>query len=172
MLKRPAQRYGMSLSTVLLCVGALSACASGPRKAPNRVDFSGGWAIEWCDHTNPTLDCGGFSVTLVQEGNRICGDFGGALVNLRQIDEGGVVGTVVGDTAVLAVQSSRNGSISLVRAEHHGTALNWRVVDEIRRRENADIDVIANNDVLERQPRRGRPSSRSCAQSSDAAGGA
>ena len=87
--------------------------------------------MKWCDKTNPALDCGGFNVTLVQDGDRICGDFGGALVNLRQVDEGSVVGTAIGETAVLAVESYRNGSITLVRVTLQGSDLHWEQVDSI-----------------------------------------
>ncbi len=136
---------------LLLALAALPACASGPGPSSFTPDFNGSWAVEWCDRSNPQLDCGGFNVSLVQEGTRICGDFGGALVNLRQVDEGRVVGTTVGNTAVLAVESNRNGSIALVRAELQGSLLKWRVVDQIRKGENSDIDVVANNDELRKQ---------------------
>ncbi|PPJ43129.1 hypothetical protein C0063_07905 [Pseudoxanthomonas sp. KAs_5_3] len=114
-----------------------------------RPDFTGSWSVKWCDRTNPALDCGGFNATLVQDGDRICGDFGGALVNLRQVDEGSIVGTVVGDTAVLAVESYRNGSIALVRATLKGGDLHWKEVDSILRGET-DIAIIATDSVLVR----------------------
>ncbi|WP_313343637.1 hypothetical protein [Stenotrophomonas sp.] len=145
---------------LLLGMGSLPACASTQPSAPP-ADFSGGWSVKWCDRSNPTLDCGGFNISLVQEGNRLCGDFGGALVNLRQIDDGQIVGTVVGDTAVLTVQSNRNNSITLVRAELQSTTLKWRAVDQVRPGDNGDTDVIATNDVLvrdEHQAKAGAPS--------------
>lgn len=167
-LKLPAQRYGIPLASLLLCLAALPACASAPGKVPP-ADFSGSWAVEWCDRSNPALDCGGFNITLTQEGSRLCGDFGGALVNLRQVDEGRIVGTAVGDTAVLVVESNRNGSITLVRAEHLGATLKWQIVDEVRRGDSSDIDVIASNDELKRQEQPGQHGSpsaprRSCNQ--------
>lgn len=140
------------IALLSLAYMAATACASASaaKKAP--PDFAGAWSVEWCDRTNPNLDCGGFDITLVQEGDRLCGDFGGALVNLRQIDEGRIVGTAVGDTAVLTVRSNRNLSIVLVRAKRVGNRLHWRTVDEVKRAENDDIDVIATDDVLIRQP--------------------
>ncbi|RRU04259.1 hypothetical protein EGJ34_18830 [Stenotrophomonas sp. 278] len=136
---------------LVLGIGALSACASTPKTAAT-ADFSGSWYVKWCDRTNPKLDCGGFDISVVQEGNRLCGDFGGALVNLRQIDDGTLIGTAVGNTAVLAVQSRRNGVIVLVRAELLGDRLKWKVVDDIRRAENNDIEVIALDSELRRAP--------------------
>ncbi len=148
---------------LLLGMTTLPACASTPRSPPP-ADFSGNWAVKWCDRSNPKLDCGGFNLSLVQEGLRLCGDFGGALVNLRQIDDGQVVGTVVGNTAVLTIQSNRNGSISLARADLHGNTLTWKVVDEIRQGENGDTDVISTNDELKREPSSPEAGARTCSQ--------
>ncbi|MDR7069796.1 hypothetical protein J2X02_002647 [Pseudoxanthomonas japonensis] len=128
------------------CTG-LAGCASSQAARVEKPDFTGGWSVKWCDRTHPELECGGFDVTLVQEGDRVCGDFGSALVNLRQTDEGSVVGTAVGNTAILAVESYRNGSIALVRATLKGSELHWKEVDNIRRG-GSDIAIIATDDVL------------------------
>ncbi|MEO8003206.1 MAG: hypothetical protein ABI644_15160 [Arenimonas sp.] len=143
------ERYSYSATRLLLTLSTtLIACASSPPKtAISNANFSGGRSVKWCDKTNPKLDCGGFNITLIQEGDRICGDFGGALINLRQIDEGTIVGTVVGNTAVLAVESMRNQSMVLVRSELRDKTLHWRMVDDIKRGGN-DTDVIASNNVL------------------------
>jgi hypothetical protein len=85
------------------------------------------------------------------------------LVNLRQIDDGTLIGTAVGNTAVLAVQSNRNGAIHLVRAELQGDALKWEEVDLIRKADNNDILVIATNDVLQRTTPSPQPT-RTCRQ--------
>ena len=152
-------KHAHKLTTLLLTLCAsLIACASDKPIQATKADFNGGWSVKWCDRTNPMLDCGGFNITLVQNGERICGDFGGALVNLRQTDEGTIVGTSVGTTAILAVESMRNRSIVLVRATLQGDSLHWRTIDEIKRGSN-DIDVIASDDVLIRD-RRIRPSSK------------
>ncbi|MFC7519849.1 hypothetical protein ACFQS6_05600 [Xanthomonas populi] len=58
--------------------------SSPPAKAA-KANFNGAWSVKWCDETNPKLDCCGFNVTLVQEGDRICGDLGGALVKRRNL---------------------------------------------------------------------------------------
>lgn len=142
-------KHSILAASFALGTASLPACASTP-KPPPTADFSGDWRVKWCDRTNPKLDCGGFDISVVQEGNRLCGDFGGALVNLRQIDDGTLIGTAVGNTAVLAVQSNRNGAIHLVRAELQGDALKWEEVDLVRKADNNDILVIATNDVLRR----------------------
>ena len=155
-------KHSIMAASLALATATLPACASTP-KSPPTADFSGNWHVKWCDRTNPKLDCGGFDISVVQEGNRLCGDFGGALVNLRQIDDGTLIGTAVGNTAVLAVQSRRNGVIVLVRAELLGDRLKWKVVDDIRRAENNDIEVIALDDVLQRAPSSPQPT-RTCRQ--------
>lgn len=147
-------RYLNSVARILLFMlltssAMLIACASSSAAPVNpKANFSGGWSVKWCDKKNPKLDCGGFNITLIQDGDRICGDFGGALVNLRQVDEGTIIGTIIGNTAVLAVESNQNGSISLVRAKLNGNSLHWKTVDEVRRSDNNDIDIIATNDTL------------------------
>ena len=155
-------KHSIIATSLALGMGTLSACASTPNTPPT-ADFSGDWHVKWCDRTNPNLDCGGFDISVVQEGNRLCGDFGGALVNLRQIDDGTLIGTAVGNTAVLAVQSNRNGAIHLVRAELQGDALKWEEVDLIRKADNNDILVIATNDVLQRTTPSPQPT-RTCRQ--------
>lgn len=163
LLRTPSMARPMMAACLLLGMSGLPACASTPKATPS-ADFSGNWSVKWCDRSNPKLDCGGFNISLVQEGTRLCGDFGGALVNLRQIDDGQVVGTVVGNTAVLAIQSNRNGSISLARAELHDNTLKWQVVDQIRSGDNGDTDVIATKDELKREPSPADVSTRTCRQ--------
>src|SRR5690606_19315702 len=79
-----------------------------PEAPAGPAHLGGNWSVEWCDRSQPELDCGFFNVTLVQDGEKLCGDYGGALVAQRQVDEGDIVGSVVGRTAVLAVESGRN----------------------------------------------------------------
>lgn len=146
------------LLALVAAVTLLTACATAADAPSAQADFAGTWSVEWCSKNNPNLDCGGFVVTLVQEGERLSGDFGGALVNLRQVDEGLIVGTVVGRTAVLTAQSNRNGTVVLVRAERVGNALRWKVIDEVVGG-SGDIDVLAYDEVLKRNVPGESPSS-------------
>lgn len=149
--------------------GAAAAVSGAADAGSTRERFDGSWSVEWCDRSRPDLDCGGFTATLVQQGDRVCGDFGGALMNQRQVDEGDIVGSVVGDTAVLAVESGRNGMIALVRAELRDGALHWREVDNIRPG-GSDTAVIATDDLMApTQSRRTEPPRR-CTAPSGAAG--
>lgn len=127
----------------------LAGCATASRAQSAPTDFSGTWSVRWCDRSNPKLECGGFNLDLIQDGERLCGDFGGALVNLRQVDEGRVTGSVVGNTAIMAVASQRSESVVLVRAEISGDALRWKQVDTVVEG-NGDVSVIAIDDRLVR----------------------
>jgi hypothetical protein len=140
---------GLAAIAVLACGLGLAGCASMPRAQPVVADFSGGWSVQWCDRANPALDCGGFELSLIQHGDRLCGDFGGALVNLRQVDEGKVTGIVVGSVAILTVESMRNQSIVLVRAELDRGGLRWKEVGTVRKGEG-DNAIIASDETLTR----------------------
>lgn len=145
------------LVALALAGSSLTACAGGANtkstgetansEAGASGNFDGDWSVEWCDQNHPEWDCGGFDISLVQEGERLCGDFGGQRINLTQIDEGNIVGTVVGNTVILAVKSLRSGRIALVRADLDGHQLRWKDVVTIQRSEN-DIDLIATQTTL------------------------
>ncbi len=134
----------------ILAGSMLAGYAMASHAQPPPADFSGAWSVRWCDRSNPKLDCGGFNLDLIQDGERLCGDFGGALVNLRQVDEGRVSGSVVGHTAIIAVASQRSESVVLVRAEHSGDSLHWKQIDTLVEG-NGDIAVIAVDERLTRE---------------------
>lgn len=137
---------------VQLCIIAsatLTGCVSSPLANDNASNFAGSWSVKWCSKTDPSLDCGGFNVSLAQRGERICGDFGGALVGLRQVDEGKIIGSAIGGTAILTAESQRSQAILLVRAERRGDTMHWKVIDDVNRGGD-DISIIALDNVLER----------------------
>ena len=110
-------------AAIVCLLSGVVACASISPAQGAKSDFSGEWGVEWCDKADPKADCGGFSVSLAQEGDRLCGSYSGARVRLTQIDEGGsraIHGVVVGDTAVLTIESGRSGAIYLVSAGVRG----------------------------------------------------
>ncbi|MGJ4727899.1 hypothetical protein [Luteimonas sp. SDU101] len=141
------------------CAGAVHRDAATAAAEP--ANFDGTWSTQWCDRTRPDLDCGGFRVTLVQKGDTLCGDFSGALVDLRQVDEGDLSGRVEDGVALLDVRSGRNGSVVRVRATRIGANLHWK--DEGTVREGgSDISVIALDDVLETDPSRRQGTPKAC----------
>lgn len=138
------------------CIAAsvLTACASG-KSAANTAPFDGDWTIRWCDKARPNAECGGFWLSLVQQGNQLCGTFGGARINFAQVDEGqgiSVRGEVKGDTAELTIESGRNGAVYRAHATVSKDRMHWKLGDTLREPEYRDIDIIAIDDVLERNP--------------------
>jgi len=147
-----SNRYCVSLVCLL---PALLACASARPAHAGKPAFDGEWSVKWCDKTDPDADCGGFSLSLVQDGDRLCGTYDGARVRLSQLDEGdprAIRGAVVGNVAILTIESQRSGDIYLVRASLQGDTLHWRVLETIKDIEG-DIDIIAYDDALKRQSR-------------------
>lgn len=147
MLNRTAFMLASTLSTLSVGMPLQYAHAAKP-------DFNGAWSVQWCDKANPGRDCGGFYVPLLQEGDRLCGSYSGVRVRLSQIDEGGsraIRGVVVGDTAVLTIESGRSGAIYLVSADVHGDRMRWKQRETVRESDQ-DIDIIANDDELRRRP--------------------
>jgi hypothetical protein len=142
-------------SAAIACLlSGVVACTSIPPAHGAKPDFSGEWGVEWCDKADPKADCGGFSVSLAQDGDRLCGSYSGARVRLTQIDEGGsraIRGVVVGDTAVLTIESGRSGAIYLVSAGVRGDRMPWKMRETVRESDQ-DIDIIATEAELARRP--------------------
>lgn len=129
---------------------ALTACAHAQR-SPSTTDFGGSWSVKWCDRTASDADCGGFVITLAQDGDLLKGEASGARVRLAQIDEAVTVhGIVIGSTAVMTVESGRSGAIYLVQASVDGDCMSWKVRDTVQAAQR-DVDIIANDDVLRRE---------------------
>ncbi len=150
-----ARRYGSAMWQWALALAAMltAGCSAHAARSPKPV-FDGEWSVQWCDRTAPDADCGGFSLSLVQQGDRLCGTYDGARVRLSQLDEGApraIHGVVIGNDAVLTIESARSGDIHLVHASVRGDAMRWRVVDTVHEVEG-DIDIIALDDTLRRAP--------------------
>lgn len=143
-------RWIGKIAVLAVMSASFAGCASNARSGDSAGNepFSGTWAVRWCNKARPDLECGGFWVTLVQTGRQVCGEYDGALVNLRQIDEGRVSGVADGDSAVLEVRSDRNESLLEVEAERQGANLRWKALRDIDRG-NGDISIIAFDNVLE-----------------------
>lgn len=145
----------MSFRCLSVIVGiSLALSVALPASAGKPSSFDGEWAVQWCDRDDPKAECGGFFLSLVQRGDRLCGTYDGARVRLSQLDEGdarAIHGVAIGKDAVLTIESARSGDIHLVRATVRGDAMRWRIVDTIRDADG-DIDVLAYDNTLKRQP--------------------
>lgn len=130
--------------------GTLLMLCSAFTQAGEPAMFTGTWSVTWCDKARPDHACGGFTVHLLQQHSRLCGSHSGATPNLSRLDEGGdqsIVGTVIGDTAVLAIRSGRNDSIHLVTARRHSGAVDWQLTDTVLK-SDADSEVIPTMEKL------------------------
>ena len=144
----------MSFRSVFVIASvAVAFFVSVPARAGKLATFDGEWAVQWCDRGDPKAECGGFFLSLVQHGERLCGSYDGARVRLSQLDEGdsrAIHGVAIGREAVLTIESARSGDIHLVRATVRGDAMHWRIVDTIHD-VDGDIDVLAYDNTLKRQ---------------------
>jgi hypothetical protein len=130
--------------------GALLMLGCAFTQAGEAEIFTGTWSVAWCDKARSNLDCGGFTVHLLQQGSRLCGAHSGATPNLSRLDEGGdqsIVGSVVADTAVLTIRSGRNDSIHLINARRQGDTLDWQLTDTVISA-TVDTEVIPARELL------------------------
>ena len=133
------------LTAVLLAAGL--AAHAGP------ASLAGTWAIEHCDNETPRKPCGGFTLELVQRGNRLCGSHFAATTNYSRVDEGqptSLIGTVVGNEAVLFVASGRDAATYLARLKLSGDQLAWKLVEKIGEGADTGAPVIALDQTLRR----------------------
>jgi hypothetical protein len=131
-------------TALLLGLGHLTPAAAA------QADFSGTWTVDWCDKRRPSTECGGFTVHLLQKGDRICGTHSAASPGLSRLDEGAdrsIVGLVVGRTAVLTIQSGRSEGIYLVSARKRTVTIDWRRTEMVKAA-NGDTDLIANRALM------------------------
>jgi len=120
----------LAMSLAVSCVG-LVGCASGPPARAAKSDFNGTWSAKWCDPGYPEAQCGNFVLHLVQKGERVCGQHVAATPRLSKLEEGepgSVLGTSVGDAAVLLVDNARSGERNLVVVTFTPAGLHWHVV--------------------------------------------
>jgi len=116
--------------------------------------FSGRWEIDLRSPTErkENAECGGAYFELTQTGDAIVGDHGMVTVGCGRQNEGGpesVKGLVVGNVAVLAVTSTRNGAVVLGRAFLKRGRLHWEYRELLRPGEpEGDSPLILGSAVL------------------------
>jgi hypothetical protein len=103
--------------------------------APSSADvdgFTGEWSLSLCD--GGRKPCGEAVLRLIQSGTRICGDHTFVAPGAGRMNEGGlgsVKGIVVGNEAILAIRSGRNGGVVLGRARLLADSLHWEVLETV-----------------------------------------
>ena len=147
--KQSSMPYLLRASAVSLIMLSSSAWA-GSKPA----DLSGGWGSDRCSESGQEAACGAFVLYLVQKKDRICGSYFGARQHLSQVDEGeprSVLGVVVGNTAVVSIESGRNGAIYLGTAKKSGGTLRWQAIETIKKASSGDVDLIASDQSMKRK---------------------
>lgn len=163
------QRQALALTLFLATASAgLHAQAPEPKQR-QAADFAGTWQVQICDPSRPAADgCGGFTIHLFQQGERLCGTHFGATANLSRLDEGeprSIVGAAAGRKAVMTVRSTRantTGNVYLAVADLTGQALQWRLIDTVL--ETGGDNVIAQKATLRKQASRPDDASYQAAQ--------
>jgi hypothetical protein len=116
------------VALALLCFVAVSPGAVQP------VSFAGAWAEPMCAQGDREK-CGGFFLEIAQRGSHLCGEHFAATPGLGRLDEGeprSVIGTVVGNTAVVSITSGRDGTEFFAHIRRVGSRLTWKVVERVR----------------------------------------
>lgn len=117
------------ITIVFLFFGVCGAAGAAGQKQVGK--FDGAWSVKRCDAREPSKECGVFSLYLVQDGERICGQHFIATPGLSRLDEGEpgtVLGVVDGNKAVLLIRSTRDGARYFAKVELKRGFLDWRVV--------------------------------------------
>lgn len=120
-------RMGLVLG---LCAGIVACASTQPIQAPT-PDFNGAWSAKWCDASYPSDPCGIFALYLIQRGERICGQHFAAMPRLSKLEEGepgSVLGTAVGNAAVLLIDNARTGEKNIAVATLTPKGLQWRMI--------------------------------------------
>lgn len=141
------KRHAACIALLLLVQGVSTAA---------ETDFSGTWTIDYRSalQRRQKVECGGGSITLKQEGNRIRGSHGFASLGCGRLDEGeegSIKGIVVGSTAVMTIASVRDETILLVKATRQGNTLNWAVIDDVQ--QGSGENLLPGNSKFVRAPR-------------------
>lgn len=140
-------------ATIVCLLSGLIACAVILPAHAAKPDFNGAWSATWCDKGNPERDCGGFSLYLVQDGDRLCGEHQVATVGLGRLDEGqpgSVLGIVSGNTATVVIDATRSGAKYLATAERTGNRLQWRLVGLVSAGEFPEPTIIPQRQAMTR----------------------
>ena len=143
MPNRHAYMLAYALSGLLVSMPMQSVSAAKP-------DFSGVWSVKWCDKAKPDRDCGGFSLYLVQDGDRICGEHQVATVGLGRMDEGDpgtMLGNVDGNMATVVIDATRTGAKYLATAQRSGNRIQWRLVGMVEAGEFSEPTIIPQSET-------------------------
>jgi hypothetical protein len=102
--------------------------------AASAVNFSGFYSVALCSNgkDNP---CGLATLSLIQTGNRVCGDHSFVTAGGGRLNDGfpgSVIGVTVGQVAILTIKSGRNDGIVIGKAVLKGKNLYWQTLEQVQ----------------------------------------
>jgi hypothetical protein len=116
-------------------------------------EFSGTWSIDLRSEESRDRgeECGLAGFVLHQSGNEIRGKHYNSAVGCGRVNEESTVrGIVDGDSAVLVVESGRNGAVVMGTARLDAGHLVWHLVDYVSQGNPQGDDLILGDGVLSR----------------------
>jgi hypothetical protein len=145
-------RPRIRLLGALLTAASLNAAASSG-------SFTGAWSEETChkEQGSEEQKCFVSSMYLVQQGQRVCGShfFMHANTNMDEGEGISLIGTVVGRTLVVVINSARGKTLHLGQAHFVKDRLQWRVVEKMSVGDgldpyiwNADMSRVRRQDAM------------------------
>lgn len=115
--------------------------------------FTGTWHVKECHAGQTESYCNQFTLVLLQAGTNICGTHLFSTDAESREDEGypgSVVGSVVDSTAVIVIQSGRDGDHFLARATiNTKRQLRWNLIGKISDTKVGDSALIPSNGILD-----------------------
>ncbi|WP_139206130.1 hypothetical protein [Luteibacter sp. 329MFSha] len=120
------------------------------------TSLTGRWVSLTCSPSgsDDLAKCDFFYLTLLQEGNEVCGQHDAGLAGASRLDEGyagSVMGSVSTTGAVVGIRSGRSGALLRARIVERSDTLVWSVVGTIEPARYPDISSIPSETVLRRQ---------------------
>jgi hypothetical protein len=146
--RRNAIAFYALLFTAMLAYSEPSGQRRTVANGQAKQSFAGAWQHLVCIDPDGTR-CGGFSLYLVQKGDRLCGEHSGSTMGFGQIDNRprSISGSVQGDTATVLIRSGRSKTVYRARMRLRGGELEWTLLEMVVRPENVDT-VIPDQDRL------------------------
>ncbi|SEP09110.1 hypothetical protein SAMN02800692_3594 [Luteibacter sp. UNC138MFCol5.1] len=125
-------------------------------RALSATSITGLWESLTCSPSgsDDLATCDFFYLTLLQEGNDVCGQHDAGLAGASRLDEGyagSVMGSVSTTGAVVGIRSGRSGALLRARIVERSDTLVWSVVGTIEPARYPDISSIPSETVLRKR---------------------
>ena len=125
-------------------------------RASSTTSLTGSWESLVCapPTSNELEKCDFFYLTLLQEGNAVCGQHDAGLAGASLLDEGyagSVAGSVGATSAIVGIRSGRSGALLRARIEMRAATLVWSIVGALEPAKYPDVSSIPSEAVLRKR---------------------